>query len=165
MLQHDGTEVNKCTCFMFIKPTLNGKLLVHLWEKEIIETEAVLNQVRRPPTYRIYCDVKHDAQAVRLRFGLTNKRSVCLHGTGSLQRLIRWMKSFLDFGGVFAGVFENIVFPVEGDPSGYTQKLCFYVEIESGRGERRSRKTFRVKRGKEDKDWGKNNTFKFDNSK
>lgn len=48
MLQHDGNAGNKCTCFMFIKPTDIGKELLVLWKQSIIDADAFEDQVSSP---------------------------------------------------------------------------------------------------------------------
>lgn len=45
MLQLDGSEGNKCTCFMFLKPTAMSLALVDAWEQNIISERATRNQV------------------------------------------------------------------------------------------------------------------------
>lgn len=50
MLQYDGNTGNKCTCFMFLKPTMMCRLLLRLWEKSIIEGQKAINQVSSPMT-------------------------------------------------------------------------------------------------------------------
>ena len=46
MLQYDGKQRNKCTCFMFLKPTMMCRMLLKLWEKRILEGHNTINQVR-----------------------------------------------------------------------------------------------------------------------
>lgn len=45
MLQYDGNTGNKCTCFMFLKPTMMSLKLLKLWEEKIVESQDVRNQV------------------------------------------------------------------------------------------------------------------------
>ena len=44
MLQNDGDENNKCTCFMYLRPTDDAKELLVLWEESIIKKNASKNQ-------------------------------------------------------------------------------------------------------------------------
>lgn len=51
MLQYDGNTANKCTCFMFLKPTMMCRILLRLWEQTIVEGHKVINQVSGLPNY------------------------------------------------------------------------------------------------------------------
>lgn len=44
-LQHDGSERNKCTCFLFLKPTSMVRALVENWRDAIAKDRKVTNQV------------------------------------------------------------------------------------------------------------------------
>lgn len=46
MLQNDGPADNKCTCFLYLRPTDTVKELLVLWEQSIIRDNASEDQAR-----------------------------------------------------------------------------------------------------------------------
>ena len=87
MLQNDGPVDNKCTCFMYLRPTDIVKELLVLWERSIIDDRAMEDQARADNSCVFLSTVTNTHMHVPISF----RWSLCLSFSG-LSRLPKFRR-------------------------------------------------------------------------